>query len=141
MLAKTHIRIAACIAVGIVATLSACDRDTPTTPTALATSPTVNHSVASPSAPSSKSSYEIKTFGTDVASGNLGTVEVLCTVGKKALGGGFQIGGPVLIDPPDVVVYENSPRVTSGTDGWRLSAVNRTADLRHFDVWVICANM
>ena len=138
MLSKTHLRIAACIAVGVVATLSGCDRDTPTD---LAKSPTVSQSVAAPSAPASKSSYEIKTFGIDVVSGNAGTVEVLCTAGKKALGGGFQIGGGILIDGPDVVVYESSPRVTSGTDGWRLSAANRTADPRHFDVWVICATM
>jgi hypothetical protein len=83
--------------------------------------------------------YEIKTFGIEVVGGNSGTVEVLCSAGNRALGGGFQIGGGILAAGPDVAVYESSPRVTSGTDGWRLVAMNRGTDARQFDVWVICA--
>jgi hypothetical protein len=41
----------------------------------------------------------------------------------------------------DVVVYESAPRVTSGTDGWRIEAVNRTADERIIEAWVVCAAM
>ena len=91
--------------------------------------------------PPPPSTYEIKTFGIDVVAGNTGVTEVLCSAGKQALGGGFKIGGGVLISGPDVAVYESSPRVTSGKDGWRLEAANRGTSTRHFDVWAICAKM
>ena len=87
------------------------------------------------------SGYEQKTAGIDVVAGNTGVTEVLCSSGKKALGGGFKIGGGILISGADVAVYESSPRVTSGTDGWRIEAANRGTTNRHFDVYVICANM
>ena len=87
------------------------------------------------------SSYEIKSQGLDVASGNLGVVEVLCSTGKRALGGGLKVGGGALIDGPDVALYESTPRVTSGTDGWRVEAMNRTADTRRIEAWVICATI
>lgn len=129
-------------AVSVTALLAACDREAPTD--VAAPSPRANR-VGTPSmavnAAKLVSSYEVKTFGIDVVSGNQGVVEVLCTAGKRVLGGGYHIGGGALIDSPDVAVYESSPRVTSGTDGWRLEAMNRTADTRRLDVWVICAPM
>ena len=90
------------------------------------------------------SSHEIVVFGFDVVSGNTGIVEALCPSGKKVLGGGFQIGGGVMIEGADVAVYESSPRVTTGgtgATGWRLVAANRTADTRRFDVYAICATI
>jgi hypothetical protein len=106
-------------ALGIVAVLAGCPA--PGTPTS--------------------SGYEIKTAGITVVAGNTGVTEALCSSGKKALGGGFKIGGGILIAGPDIAVYESSPRVTSGTDGWRLEAANRGTTARSFDVWVICAKM
>lgn len=137
------LRRAPYVALGIVALLASCDRDTPTD---VAAPPPHASRVSTPNlaasaAPTKGTGCEIKTAGIDVVSGNAGTVEVLCSAGKRALGGGFQIGGGILIDGPDVAIYESSPRVTSGTDGWRLSAANRTVDTRHYDVWVICAPM
>jgi len=87
------------------------------------------------------SGYEQKIAGIDVVAGNTGVAEVLCSAGKKALGGGYKIGGGILITGADVAVYESSPRVTSGTDGWRIEAANRGTTARHFDVYVLCANM
>jgi hypothetical protein len=85
--------------------------------------------------------HEIKSAQISVVGGNTGVVEVLCPSGKKALGGGFQIEGGVLIAGPDVAVYESSPRVTSGKDGWRLEAANRGTTTRMFDVWVVCGSV
>ena len=85
--------------------------------------------------------HEIKSAQISVVGGNTGVVEVLCTSGKKALGGGFQIEGGVLIAGPDVAVYESSPRVTSGKDGWRLEAANRGTTTRTFNVWVVCGSV
>lgn len=114
MLRTTLIQIRTCAAIGVIATLAACNKPT---------------------------GYEIKTSGNNVVSGNLGVLEVLCPAGKKAWGGGFKIGGGALTAGPDVAVYESSPRVTSGTDGWRLEAMNRGPSTRRFDVWVLCANI
>jgi hypothetical protein len=132
-------------AIAILALTAACDRETPTDlsrPVATQASLVKAPTLAVSSRPS-VSGYEVKTFGIDVASGNSGVVEVLCPLGKQALGGGFQIGGGVLISGPEVAVYESSPRPTSGpagSSGWRLEAVNRGSDApRRFDVWVICA--
>ena len=87
------------------------------------------------------STYEMKSAQISVVGGNTGVVEVLCSSGKKALGGGFQIEGGVLITGPDVAVYESSPRVTSGKDGWRLEATNRGTTTRMFNVWVVCGSV
>jgi hypothetical protein len=115
MLRTSLIQIWTYTAIGVIATLAACSNR--------------------------QSGYEIKSSGIDVVSGNSGVVEVLCPTGKRAWGGGFQIGGGVLIGGPDVAVYESSPRVTSGTDGWRLEAANRGPKTRRFDVWVVCAKI
>ena len=137
-----HMRVTrnAMIAIGIIALTAACDRESPTDvrrPPAAASL----YELPSPGGDPQKpvSGYEVKSFGIDVVGGQQGVVEVLCSPGNRALGGGFQIGGPILIDGPDVAVYESSPRVTSGTDGWRLNAANRGTETRRFDVWVICA--
>lgn len=135
-------RAPACLALGIIVSMAGCGRDNPTDPAV----PSVQANMidvaaaASPNKPS-PSGYENKSFGLDVPSGNSGVVEVLCSAGKRALGGGFQIGGGFLIADTDVAIYESSPRVTSGTDGWRLEVGNRTADTRHVDVWVVCATI
>jgi hypothetical protein len=118
--------------------LAACDSPSPTA----STETPVKAGIATEASAAinvRNSSYEIVTYGFDVVPGNTGVLEALCPAGKRALGGGFQIGGGVMIDGPDVAVYESSPRVTSGDSGWRLVAVNRTADTRRFDVWVTCA--
>ena len=126
----------------IAVAMAACDSDTPTE-----TKPAVDARVgAEPLAAANPkaSSHEIVVFGFDVVSGNTGIVEALCPSGKKVLGGGFQIGGGVMIEGADVAVYESSPRVTSGgtgATGWRLVAANRTADTRRFDVYAICATI
>jgi hypothetical protein len=86
-------------------------------------------------------SHEIKTAQINVVAGNTGVVEVLCSSGKKPLGGGFKIDGGVLAAGPDVAVYESTPRVTSGTNGWRLEAANRGTTDRVFTVWVICGSV
>lgn len=128
------------IAIGVIALAAACDRESPTDvprPHARASVAQASSIGLDPEKP--LPGYEIKSFGSDVVGGNTGVVEVLCSPGNRALGGGFQIGGGALITGPDVAVYESSPRVTSGTDGWRLVAVNRGTDTRRFDVWVICA--
>ena len=85
--------------------------------------------------------YETKTATLDVVSGNLAVLEVLCSTGKRALGGGYKVGGSIPGSGGDAIVYESTPRVTSGTDGWRIEAVNRTAETRTFEAWVICAPM
>ena len=87
------------------------------------------------------STYEMKSAQISVVGGNTGVVEVLCSGGKKPLGGGFFIEGTVLAAGPDVAVYESSPRVTSGKDGWRLVAANRGTDTRMFNVYVICGTV
>jgi hypothetical protein len=128
--------------VACIALVAACsDRETPTDVSApVAGTPRVTTpSLAAGSKPGAPSGYEVKTFGFDVVTGNTGVVEVLCSPGKRVLGGGFHISGGVPIDGPDVYVYESSPRVTSGTEGWRLEAMNRTGGTRRFDVYVICA--
>ena len=133
-------RSATLIAASLIALVSGCDRESPTdvaTPTVRVTP--VAPSLAVTQGKPSTSSYEIRTSGSDVGSGTLGVLEVLCPAGKRALGGGHKVGGGALIDGPDVAVYESTPRVTTGTDGWRLEAMNRTADTRHIDVWVVCA--
>ena len=126
----------------IAVAMAACDSDTPTE-----AKPAVDARVgAEPLAAANPkaSSHEIVVFGFDVVSGNTGIVEALCPSGKKVLGGGFQIGGGVMIEGADVAVYESSPRVTTGgtgATGWRLVAANRTADTRRFDVYAICATI
>ena len=122
----------------IAIAMAACDSDTPTA------NPTVDARVgAEPVAAAAPkpSAYEMVTFGIDVVSGNTGVVEVECPSPKKAMGGGFWIEGPILIEGADVAVYESSPRVTSGgnSSGWRLAAANRTAETRRFNVYALCA--
>lgn len=127
------------VVAGAIALVVGCDRDTPTdvaVPTLQVGPPTAATFAAGKP---SNSTYEIRSDGLDVASGNLGVVEVLCPAGKRALGGGHKIGGGAGIVGPDVPVYESTPRVTSGTDGWRVEAVNRTTDTRRIEAWVICA--
>jgi len=129
------------IAMGVITLAAACDREGPTDVSrpAVGSSITPSRSIGLPGDEKPLPGYEIKTFGIEVVGGNSGTVEVLCSPGNRALGGGFQIGGGILAAGPDVAVYESSPRVTSGSDGWRLVAANRGTDTRQFDVWVICA--
>ena len=121
----------------------ACSQDGPTDVQRKAPAPTV---VGSPSfaAGGGKpvSGYEIKSTSiVDVVAGNSAAFEVLCPSGKRALGGGFKINGGMQAAPGDVVVYESTPRVTSGTDGWRIEAINRSAEARTIEAWVICAPM
>jgi hypothetical protein len=85
------------------------------------------------------SGYETRTASLNVRAGNSAAFEVLCPSGKRALGGGFKVNGGMLEAPGDVVVYESTPRVTSGTDGWRIEAINRTVDERSIEAHVICA--
>ena len=135
-------RRSACVAIGLIALGAACgDRETltdvaaPTVGTPRVTAPSLAVGGNKPS-----SSYEVKTASLDVGDAFEGSIEVLCTPGKRALGGGFQIVGGVPINGPDVYVYESSPRVTTpGAEGWRLDAMNRTGASRRFDVYVICA--
>ena len=132
----------AIIAIGIVALAASCDRESPTDVSQARPPVKANRGVELPpieEPPKPISGYEIKTFGIDVPGGEQGVVEVQCSPGNHPLGGGYQIGGPILINDADAVVYESSPRVTAGTDGWRLAGVNRSAATRRFDVWVICA--
>jgi hypothetical protein len=122
----------------IAIALAACDSETPT-----ATKPPVDGRVgAEPLAAANPkaSSYEIVSSVSDIGSGFMGIMEAVCPTGKKALGGGFFIDGNPL-SGPDVAVYESSPRVTSvlGGTGWRLAAVNRTADQLRYEVFAICA--
>jgi hypothetical protein len=136
-------------AIGILAFIAACDRETPTdvarTPAASQASLVNAPSLGVSSSKPTTSSYEVNTAGLDVASGFTGVVEVLCTAGKQVLGGGFHIEGGVLINDADAAVYESSPRVTSGppgSTGWRLEAANRSTTIpRHFVVWAICASI
>ena len=141
------LRRAARLAIGAIALVAGCDRESPTdvaVPTVRASraeAPGLAVSAAGKPGPA-PSTYElVKGVGIDVGAGVTGVTEVLCPSGKKPLGGGFQIGGSVPGSGPDVAVYESSPRVTGGTEGWRLVAQNRTADERHFDIWVICATI
>ena len=99
-----------------------------------AVKPTTSSGAAPPS-------HEVKSAQISVVAGNTGVVEVLCSSAKKPLGGGFKIDGGVLAAGPDVAVYESSPRVTSGTNGWRLEAANRGTTDRVFTVWVICGSV
>jgi hypothetical protein len=87
------------------------------------------------------SGYEIKKDSLDAAVGGQAIVEVYCPTGKRALGGGFKVGGGAVINDADVAIYESAPRVTlSGqTDGWRVEAMNRTTTVRNVQAWVICA--
>ena len=85
--------------------------------------------------------YEMNTYGMDVVGGNVAVAEALCGAGKKVMGGGYKIGPSISSTGPDPIVYESSPRATSGPAGWRIEAANRGTTTRHFDVWVICANM
>ena len=129
------------VAASVIALVIGCDNESPTdiaTPAPHTTPPPAPAFAAAAGKPST-STYEIKSAGLDVASGNLGVVEVLCPSGKRALGGGHKVGGGALIDGPDVALYESTPRVTGGTDGWRIEAMNRTADTRRIEAWVICA--
>ena len=128
------------VVAGAIAAVVGCDRDTATdiaAPTLQAGPPTAAAFAAA--GKPSNSTYEIRSDGLDVVSGNLGVVEVLCPAGKRALGGGHKIGGGAGIVGPDVPVYESTPRVTSGTDGWRVEAVNRTSETRRIEAWVVCA--
>lgn len=129
------------IAMGVITLAAACDRESPTDVSrpAVRSSTTPSRSILPPGDDKPLAGYEIKTLDIEVVGGNSGVVEVLCSPGNRALGGGFQIGGGILAAGPDVAVYESSPRVTSGTDGWRLVAANRGTDTRQFNVWVICA--
>ena len=128
------------IVAGTIGLVVACGGDSPTdvaVPTLQAGPPTTA-AFAAAGKPTT-STHEIKSFGFDVAPDNQGIVEVLCPVGKRALGGGHKIGGGAPGTGPDVAVYESTPRVTSGTDGWRVEAMNRTAETRRIEAWVICA--
>lgn len=128
------------VVAGTIGLVLACGGDAPTdvaVPTLQAAPPTT--AAFAVTGKPSPSGYEIKSFGFDVAPDNQGIVEVLCPVGKRALGGGHKIGGGAGIVGPDVPVYESTPRVTSGTDGWRVEAMNRTTDTRRIEAWVICA--
>ena len=128
------------VVAGTIGLAVACGGDTPTdvaVPTLQAGPPTTAAFAAS--GKPSTSTYEMKSFGFDVAPNFQGIVEVLCPVGKRALGGGHKIDGGAPNAGPDVAVYESTPRVTSGTDGWRVEAMNRTADTRRIEAWVICA--
>jgi hypothetical protein len=122
----------------IAIAMAACDSETPT-----ATKPPVDARIgAEPLAAANPkaSSYEIVSSVSLIGSGFTGVIETLCPSGKKALGGGFFING----NPgsgPDVAVYESSPRVTSGSSGWRLAAINRTADALSYEVFAICASI
>ena len=89
--------------------------------------------------PTSGLGYEVMTSTSDIATDTQGVLEVYCSAGKRAIGGGFFIDGGVPINGPDVYVYESSHRVTGGTDGWRLAAMNRTGGTRQFNVYAICA--
>ena len=87
------------------------------------------------------SGYEIRRDSLDAASGGQAIVEVYCPAGKRALGGGFKVGGGAQINDADVAIYESAPRVTlvGQTDGWRVEAMNRSAISRSIQSWVICA--
>ena len=139
------LRRATRLAIGAIALVAGCDRESPTDVAVRASrveAPSLGVNASKPLPPPPPSGYElVKGVGIDVATGNTGVTEVYCSAGKRALGGGFQIGGSVPGSGPDVAVYESSPRVTGGTEGWRLVAQNRTADERHFDIWVICATI
>ena len=128
------------VAASVMALIAGCEGgdSTDVVAPAVRTNPPATALVAAAGKPST-SAYEIRSDFLDVASGNLGVVEVLCPTGKRALGGGHKVGGGALIDGPDVPIYESTPRVTSGTDGWRVEAMNRTADTRRIEAWVICA--
>ena len=129
----------ALIAAIAVALVIGCDRESPTDVVVPAVRANPPAAPALADGGSKPSTYEIRSAGLDVVSGNLGVVEVLCPAGKRALGGGHKVGGGALIDGPDVALYESTPRVTSGTDGWRVEAMNRTADTRFIEAWVVCA--
>ena len=135
--------ITAGLAIALVAI--ACDRETPTdvqlkTPSVAVGTPSF---AAGGGKPAPSSGYEIKSNPMSVASGSLGVVEVFCTAGKRALGGGLKVGGGASLNGPDVAIYESTPRVTGvdGTDGWRIEAMNRTAETRTIEAWVICATI
>jgi hypothetical protein len=141
------LRTAAYVTIGALALLAGCDRDTPTdvaAPTARSNgAPTPSFAVTATAGKPGQSSYEIRKDSSNVAGGFEGIVEVYCSTGKRALGGGYQIMGGALAAGPDVAVYESAPRVTlqGATDGWRLDAVNRNTDPRWFVVYVVCATI
>jgi hypothetical protein len=85
--------------------------------------------------------YEIRKDSLDAGVGGQTVVEVYCPAGKRALGGGFKVGGGAQINDGDVAIYESTPRVTAAgqTDGWRVEAVNRSSIVRQIQSWVICA--
>jgi hypothetical protein len=118
--------------------LAACDSDTPTETNRQVDARIGAEPVAA--ANPKASSYEIVSSSFNVASGFSGGLEALCPTGKKVLGGGFFINGNPGA-PPDVAVYESSPRVTSGSSGWRLFAINRTAESLSYEVFAICATI
>lgn len=142
------LRTAAYVTIGALALLAGCDRDTPTDVAAPAarlngvSTPSLAVTTTAAGKPG-QSSYEKNIASLSVNGGFEGIIEVYCTSGKRALGGGFQIVGGVIAAGPDVVVYESAPRVTGagGTEGWRLDAMNRTSETRQFDVYVICATI
>ena len=116
--------------------LAACDSDTPTETNRQVDARIGAEPVAA--ANPKASTYEIVSVVALIESGFTGIREALCPLGKKALGGGFFIDANPG-SPPDVQVYESSPRVTQGSSGWRLAAINRTADPQSFTVYAICA--
>lgn len=144
-MSRTPFRLGSTLLAASLSILAAgCDHESPTDVAAVehrAKPPVAPTFAAAAAAKPSASSYEIRTAGSDVASGFLGVVEVLCPAGKRALGGGHKVGGGALIDGPDVALYESAPRVTTGTDGWRVEAMNRTADTRRIEAWVVCATI
>ena len=136
-------RRSACVAIGLIALGSACgDGETLTDVAPPAAAPprvTAPNLAAGGNKPTSGLGYEVMTSTSDIATDTQGVLEVYCSAGKRAIGGGFFIDGGVPINGPDVYVYESSHRVTGGTDGWRLAAMNRTGGTRQFNVYAICA--
>jgi hypothetical protein len=140
------LRRSAIAAIGIIALIAACDRESPTdvpqreARVSLAQAPSLAVGGSKPTGPTG---YEIITVGTqnDVAGENLFVGEAACPAGKRALGGGFKSTPAALIGQPDIAVYESAPRVTvtGTTDGWRMEIMNRGSTPRHFDVYAICA--
>jgi hypothetical protein len=137
-------RIPVTLALSAILVGVACSQDGPTDVQRTAPKPTL---VGNPSfavgggGNKPASGYETNHFGFDVVSGNQALVEVLCSTAKRALGVGFKVGGGVQVGDADVAIYESTPRVTSGTDGWRIEAANRSSITRFIEAWVICAPM
>jgi hypothetical protein len=138
---ESHMRPYITAVLGVVLFGIACDRESPTdvplkTPAAVGAP-----SFAAGGGNKPTSGYEIVKDSINIVSGNQGAIEAFCPTGKRALGGGFKVGGGALINDTDVAIYESAPRVTGvgGTDGWRVEAMNRTADARWIQSWVVCA--